>query len=322
MLDDYIPAYVSDHVGTFGAHTAKYALEGIIHDSSAEPRKLPHHNNLSAYSSDKHDPALSARSIVDSIDWHNLPDNHILSPELTGDGFSPTDWDIIRKYARTRGTGAHILRSTDDTSEATLKFNKEMETLLNDIDDVEYMHQIVHRWQGSTEELMSPDILDAMGDTPSNALQNACKEESRFAADNWKHAELELRFRLVLDEAQIVNTVDGTRYAAKPDRISYLNEPTNNLPSGLYNIDGKVTERIKPKHVVQAEAQRRIIDSITNSDATVHAAVLRLGTELGSWDIHSSHDDDWPAEQAWEMFQSRAETLYNDGLVQAALSKL
>lgn len=315
MLTDYIP---DGYGGQLGDHLARAHLRGRLDDINSEPRSL-RHNNLTAYISEFNHPALSARCIVDSIDWHSLPETHQLKPKRDGTGWTPHEWDLISTYARIRGSAAHALQSAPADKEASQTLQEEI-TKLEHVDNPDEMYRVVSEWSGS-RDMMPPDGLQTINQTPTQELINTCKDETRCIEDNWHRAARHHNIHPLLNEARIIVKIDDVLYCSSPDQISHINDSPQ-LPPAMYNIDAKSTEKIHPKHIIQAETQRRAVASRVSEDEPVHAILIRLGLEKEDWDIHTSLDDDWPAEKAWDMFRRRAETLYNDGLVQAELSQL
>ncbi len=313
VLSEYLPEYIDS--ASSNRH-AKYALAGILNDD-AHPRSL--RTDHSAYiPANDTDPALASRSIIHSIDWHSVPEDHLLAPERNGDGWTPREWDHISTYARIRGAAAHELYAAPDAESGAQALRDEL-TAIKTIDSPAEMHGAVYSWTDS--HMTPPDDLQHLTDTPREVLYRTCKDDARGIADNWSSAAREHSLHTLVNEATIVETIDGTRYCTRPDQIVYTTDSPS-LPDGVYPLDAKAVSRIQPAHYLQAEAQRRAINARVADDADVHAILLRLGVERGDWEIHSSIDDDWPGEKAWEMFTRKAETLYDDGLVDVALGQV
>ncbi|NHN60463.1 MULTISPECIES: hypothetical protein [Halorussus] len=313
MLSNYLPDEYED-----GDLYLRSTLSGHI-DSQLHARPVPGNTHLSAYPRESpiNKPALSARSITDTIDWHSLPDNHRLKPDTHGDGYTPDEWQLVREYSRIRGAAAHALHSTYDAEEAAKALRDELDAL-NDADDPDAMLDVVHRWDGS-HRVTSPEDADVLGKTPVDALLEAAEDGAHICADNWDMASREHGMDALAVEPTIPEEVDGVTYCPCPDEtVAIIDSDT--LPDGVYTVDGKTGKSIKPAHIVQAEAQRRALDERLYDD--VHGLILRLGPERGNWSILSSHDDDWLADEAWTLFLRKAEKLYDDTHVQAGLRRL
>ena len=315
MIRDYIPDYAGDITSN---RVAKYAIQGLINDSDALSHQLTRGKNddLTAYTSSKHTPALSAPSIIKFVDWYSLPNDHPLYPSRDGSGIAPEDWRLISKYAEIRGRAAHIRQTADSSDEASNRIHAETAKLKR-IDKFERMYRAVRDWSG-TVDMMPLDGLKSLGDNPTDNLIDRCKSESLHISENWHHAAQHHSIRPIVSEARVIVEIDGILYCACPDQIAHVTDSPR-LPAAMYTIDGKATERIRAKHIAQAEAQRRAVESRVADGEAVHAILIRLGVEYDDWDIHTSLDDDWMGEEAWQIFQQKAEVLYEDGRVQAEL---
>lgn len=314
VLEEYLPDYLN---GCPNERYAKWCLRGVLNDN-ARPRSLDG-MPYTAYLTNSHatKPALAARSIIHSIDWESLPADHPLAPNRTGDGLAPDEWRLISEFARIRGKAAHTLQTTDASwGEVS---NDEIGRL-EDVEDAEQMYHLVYGWKGSPSPLTPPEELEHVSDTPTEALIEAGKTGAYTAARNWEQAESELGLSTLLNEPSLVVDFDHTRYCSRPDRISIADDSAT-LTAGLYNVEAKTTVRIQPEHVLQAEAQRRAINARTADGEQAHAVLLRLGSEMGDWEIHTSRDDDWLGDEAWDMFRQQAKNLYSDGRVKAALGR-
>lgn len=311
MLSQYLPD--ADE----GEPFLKARLIGYI-DSQLHARSVPG-IDLSAYipGTEYEQPILSARSITDTIDWRSLPDDHPLSPDSTGDGFSPGEWRLIREYSRIRGSTAHALHSALGAEEAADVLHSELADL-KDVEDPDDMLEAVHRWRGA-HRVKPPEEVEVLDRSATDALVNAAKRGARFCGDNWDIIAREHDMTVLVDEPTIPEEVDGVPYCPCPDEVVSIPD-SDVLPPAIYALDGKTGPRIKPAHIVQAEAQRRALDERLH--APVHGLILRLGDERGDWDILASHDDEWPCDEAWKLFKRKAEQLYDDGRVQARLDQL
>lgn len=313
MLKHYLPHYL-DNIKREQA--ARYAIEGIIHDSDAQSHKLTkaRKDEITAYTCEKHPPALSAPSIIKFVDWYALPENHPLYPSRDGSGFAPEDWRLIGKYADIRGTAAHIRQAAESPEESSRRIHEETAELKR-IDKFEQMYTAVRDWSG-TVEMMPLDALRSLGDDPTEHLIDRCKDESLHISENWHQAAQHHSVHPILSEARLIVKIDGVLYCACPDQIAYVTDSPR-LPPAMYSIDGKAVERIQPEHIAQAEAQRRAVETRVADDEPVHAILIRLGVGRDDWDIHSSTSDDWMGDEAWQIFKQKAEVLYDDGRVQA-----
>lgn len=313
MLYEYLPDEYEE-----GDPYLRATISGYI-DSELHARPVPGATRLSAYlpTSDTGKPVLSARSIADTIDWHSLPDEHPFSPENHGDGYAPAEWRLVREYSRIRGIAAHALHATHDAEDAANALRDEL-AALDDVDDPSAMLDVIHRWPGA-HRVAPPEEVDVLNKTPRDALENSLKDGARICGDNWDMAAREHDWGVLGVEPSIPEEVDGVAYCPCPDEVVAITD-SDALSEGIYNLDAKTGPRIKPAHIVQAEAQRRALDERLYDD--VHGLILRLGPERGDWSILTSHDDDWLADTAWSLFSRRAETLYDDTRVQAGLRRL
>ncbi|WP_435180419.1 hypothetical protein [Halorussus sp. AFM4] len=329
-LVDYFPDYISQPCKYV---RASVAIQGIIDDEGVFPRDLPG-TEYTAYLTDEDDPpTLGARSIANSIKFYDLPSDHSFHPnnlhrrlandELKEDDkLNGRDSNLIKEYSRIRGAAAHSLY----TASVPESDNEDFLNDLNDIYDVNNpleMYESVYEWPGSNPLMTRPDLLQVIDDSPTEALYQSCKDGAWMASDNWDAARREHKWRVLVTEGHIIVEIDGIRYCARPDQIVYIDgSPT--LPPGLYTIDAKAVTRLKPDHILQAEAQRRAISSRVADNADVHAIILKLsGAERGEWKIFSSlNDDDWLPDQAWDMFYRRAKTMYEDAYIRTKLRQL
>ena len=320
MLSEYLPDHLPDIESKY---VAEYSLIGTI-DDTAHPRSVPQTPHTAyIHDNDDDEPAIATRSITDSIDWDAVPNDHDLY-QYCGDNDDEDneewDRDLVTDYSRIRGAAAHAAYTVPDTDNITDRLRDELADI-HDIDDPEAMYEAVYNWPGSKPQIPPPEVAPLVRETITEELHRQIEEGARLIADNWLRAESNTGWHTLINEATIVAEVDGTWYCARPDQIIYPTDESDLRPH-LYNLDAKAVVSLHPEHVVQAEAQRRAIDSRVADDADVHAIILQLGVDRGDWSIHSSLDDDWPGDKAWDMFNRRAKSLYNDDLVDAALSLL
>jgi hypothetical protein len=258
-----------------------------------------------------HENILAATTIRDEIDWAALPEPHPYHRSHEASGQHPTDWPLIRWYSRKRGILLHNYCLRDGK-----QITGRSKDLLATPTDGHSHHDVqvaVSSWQHAPR-VPHPDEDGAFDDS-RRALPERMSLEVDAAHRNWERLHDSLDTRHVADEQLVVGeTDDGHAFGGQIDRIT---EVRDGLPEGVYVLDIKLADDWHPQHLVQAEAYRR---ALADDMPGIEAAVARLGVEEGDYELLTSHDDEWDADELWSLFCRRTASLYDDGLYQVALA--
>jgi hypothetical protein len=311
MLEDYIPEdapeyYHGDHYGGVSANPTEYIESVVNPDVVTGSLSFASGSFYRKVNDPIERPAvLSARTIVDGINWKDLGNDHEYHWTAKHEG---EDRPMIRAYTRARGILVHSLVLDDGVG-----FDEALRRVVTDIDrasakmSYDDLYQTVAEWDGAPR--VKPPEEEYVYETPRPALDQRIKDEAYTAVDNWKHIEDQLSLKEVDDEVVVLGeTHDDHGYGCKLDRLASVEEASR-LPAGLYVVDIKVGEEWHPAHFTQVEAYRRALFQDLASEP--YGLVARIGPEKGDYDVHTSHDEKWKSAVLYELFERKARWMYD-----------
>lgn len=305
MLVDYLPNHLANDDFWHKPILAKRGIRATLNDEMY-PSQVPETQKNAYAPTDGREPALSTRTIIDSINWNHVPDGKLKRRHQSSSNDSDLnaeEVDLVCEYARIRGKAAHSYRSHrhPDPKEPIEVLHNELDQL-SDVDDPDAMYRAVYNWNDTVTRMNHPDNVN---DT-TEALRSTAESDSIEIESVWRAAVEDLGLETITHEPPIVANVEETRYGTRPDEVSYTLDDSPLYP-GVYNVEAKTTTNIRAKHIIQAEVQRRAVDARLGDD--VHGIILHLNTD--GYNTLSSHDDDWPCSEAWRLFQTNADDEYD-----------
>lgn len=313
MLEEYIPDDAPDYFhGEYYGGTSPNPLEYIKQIIGPEVITGSFSLASGSYYKPIGDPierpaVLAGKTIVDGIEWSNLPDDH--KYHRTAD-LNADERPYIKVYSRIRGILSHSLALDDGVA-----FEDAVEQALDDIDNVPSdmshhdLYDAVADWDGAPE--VKPTEQEHVYDVPRPALDQRIQDEAHAAASNWSEIEYDIRLRSLADEiVTLGETCDGHAFGCKLDRLGYITDTESPLPPGVYITDIKTGDRWHPAHLAQTEAYRRSL--FPDLAAEPYGLVVRLGPKRGDYTVLTSHDDEWDEAELWRLFKKKARWMYED----------
>lgn len=307
MLEEYIPDDAPDYYhGHPNRH--RHYFEDIVFDHVIVKRgtlqKATY--DMKYYKPENAPAVLAAPPIIDGrdgINWDSPFGNERITDTWPTYSTAPTE---VSPYNRVRGKFAHhyILGDIDpgDASDVATE-----DLTPSDWQTIEELQEAVGNWEGAPE--VSPPEQEYAYDDSRTALMKRMGMEVRTSYQNWKVVVEEAGFDLPLAiEQQLIANVDEIPFGVEIDHVAVAEG--GSIPDGLYSTELKIAGEIRAPHIIQSEVQRRALYH-NGLGKLPEAAVVRLGTTDGDYEIVTSQDDSWYADDAWTLFRERAEWLLN-----------
>ena len=246
---------------------------------------------------------LAGTTIADEIDWHSLPEDHDYHRSPDGSNHSSDIRPLIRWYSRKRGILLH---------HNCLRDGKDLAGLAEDLVSTPPEDHSHHDVQAAVAEwrhaprVPHPDEDAAFSDA-KDALAHRMAHEVDAARHNWERLNDTLDTRWVADETKVIGeTPDGHAFGGEIDRLTEIRDGP--VPPEVYVFDIKLADEWHPRHLVQTEAYRR---ALSDDMPGINAAVARLGIEDRDYELIPTSDDGWDADELWNLFSRRADSLYD-----------
>ncbi|MDG5760654.1 hypothetical protein QA600_15060 [Natronococcus sp. A-GB1] len=255
-----------------------------------------------SYYSDGRRAAISARSIAEFADYSQLPADHQLyEPENTGAGTgrTPRESERIRLYTSARGSVFH--RHQELPAKAELSIGQLVREELSSpppCDNWRDVHKTLADYNGAP--LVDPP--DSSIKTGREALVKAMVLEVTEARDIFRNEWGEIENWTVGREKPFLSDVDGYLFGGCVDRFSIVLDESSRY-AGVFSTELKFTDRIRPKHYLQAASYRYAFEPVSTVVRPLDAALVRIDIEEGTCEIETSRDSDWP-DDAWNKFKA------------------
>lgn len=243
-----------------------------------------------SYYSDGERAAISSRTIAERADYSLRPDDvSLYEPESTGrgKGRTPQETERISLYSRARGAAFHARTEGNIDTEEAVRRELDTPTPRDTWKDV-YETVAESGVAPKLEELgMSEDYRDAL----VTAATFEIFEASRILKDGGEDVESYCIGR------EIPFLVErGSRGGGRVDRVSVVDDKLTNSTRGVFAVEMKFADRIRPKHICRVESYRWAFSEFAHVEEALDAAVARVGIDAGECEVLTSLDAGWPED--------------------------
>ncbi|WP_152420131.1 hypothetical protein [Halorubrum distributum] len=266
--------------------------------------------------------AVAATTIAEFADFLTLPSDHILykiQRRSHSEQTIPDEADKISQYTTERGILFHKFVSSkieyDEIGPiARQKFSmdqNEWPTFWRAVARYHNAPQVNPPGFYTDHRCFIADLSKLLKNAqdPEDAVIQGIKHEIKIAKEIFKQSWGQEEGYQAPTEVPFVSEISGCRFGGRIDRISVINE-SKTLPEGVFAVDLKFTESIRPEHIFQVEAYRRVFESHASIKSPIEGAIVRIDIFEGDAEILTTLDDKWPSD-AWSLFHRTYDRWYD-----------
>lgn len=266
--------------------------------------------------SDGERSAISSRTIAEFADYHALPKDHRLhEPESTGRGagMTPRETDRIGMYTSARGAAFHKYVESNVSADDACK--SELDTPTGG-DTWREVYETVDEAEVAPE-LEAPGVSKDYRDALVEAATFEVIAASRILRNEWGAAE---SYRVGREVPFLVER-DSRRWGGCVDRVSALDNDPADYPRGVFAVEMKLADEIRPVYICQAASYRWAFSEFPYVEKPMEAAVVRIDLDAEECEVLTSLDPEWP-EDAMEKWVTAYDRFYaKHGMVDSWLHR-